>query len=229
MHSPVQRTLEAITHDIADVRKAIGQARKNAKLKAQRAQSAGRRTSLYQTVLAVHCLSEGTVELAAHFWIGRRMQCGCRNEDVSWGRAVSVVSEWIENASVEDFHEARTPQTPGGVRARSAALQFISGASAARWAARMVRERGHAPSSREVWEESENLLTADELQGHSTVERVPTSSKVRSWARRWRRRWLFKRGKVKLREHFPVEELRAKAGRETLPCSAFCSCGRSRF
>ena len=230
MSSSAGRTLATISEEIAQVRNALRRARKNEKVKARRSVSGGRQTTLYRAVLSVHALSEGTTELAAHYWIGIRTQCGCRNEDVSWERAVSVVSEWIASASVEDFHEAREPVTPAGVQAHRAAVEFLGGAGAALWASRMVRERGHAPSSHEVWREHENVVNAGDPASDDNICCARASNRLRSWARRWRRRWLFKKGKVKLRQRFAVDELRTKAGQQKRTFTMLlCSQPRDRF
>lgn len=205
------QSLDDIQRELAAVRQALVRARRNKKAQAKRRVEAGRRTGLYMGVLAVHALSEGTLEVAAHFWVAHRKQSGCRDEDVTKEQALAVTSKWIENASVDDFNEARNPVSAAGAKARLDALNFLSGAGAALWALRMVREQGHAPSSREIWQERTQLFRADQSEPGPPAMRAPTSNTLRSWARRWRRQWLFKKGKVKLRERFPVDELRTKA------------------
>jgi hypothetical protein len=209
-----------IQRELAEVRQALVRARRNQKAQAKRRVEAGRRTGLYMGVLAVHALSEGTLEVAAHFWVAHRKQSGCRDEDVTTEQAIAVTSKWIENASVDDFNEARNPVSAAGAKARLDALNFLSGAGAALWALRMVREQGHAPSSREIWQERMQLFRADHSEQGPPATRAPTSNTLRSWARRWRKQWLFKKGKVKLRERFPVDELRTKA--RTFSCNRSC-------
>ena len=197
--------------ELAEVRLALVLERKNKRAQSKRSAEAGRSATLYMAVLAVHALSEGTLELATHFWLGQRRQCGCRSEELTPEKARSVTTQWIDTASVEDFHEARSPVTAAGAKAQRAAVQFLSGAGAALWACRMVQEKGHAPSSREIWHERTQLLHASDSEPGRSAAQAASGDTVRSWARRWRKQWLFKKGKVKLRQRFPVEELRAKA------------------
>ena len=203
--------MQDIQRELSDVRLALVRERKKQRGRSKRSAEAGRGTALYMAVLAVHALSKGTLELAAHFWLGQRRQRGCRMEELTTEKAIAVTTHWIETASVEEFHEARSPVTAAGTAAQRAAMHFLSGAGAALWACRMVQEKGHAPSSREIWHERTQLLCANDAEPGRSAAEAPSGDTVRSWARRWRKQWLFKKGKVKLRQRFPVEELRAKA------------------
>ena len=63
--------MQDIQHELSDVRQALVRERKKQRGRSKRSAEAGRGTALYMAVLAVHALSEGTLELAAHFWLGQ--------------------------------------------------------------------------------------------------------------------------------------------------------------
>jgi hypothetical protein len=225
MQSAAEDETKRLREQIKDVAAALRRQR-DARAKAQkRILAAGTQTHLRAATLAVYCLSQATLEAAAHFWSLERQRRPCQGEDCSLSRGLSIVTAWVEHASQDDFREARNPTTREKSRAHERALAYLANAGAAAWSADICRKSGHAPSTAEVWDMKTCMLT----QSTPTplhVPAAPATKQVRQWGWSWRRRWFFKSGRLKVREHFSVEDARKKARRSTflLHGMLFCIC-----
>ena len=210
----VQKHMRAVSTAIKKNKKARASA-------TRRLQAAGRDSKLRLAALAVYTLSECTLELAAHFWSSQRQRKHCKAEDCSLQRGMDIVKCEVEAASVDDFSQAREPTSTEWERAVGRARQYLQGAHAAFWSARVAASHGHAPSTEEVWSAGQEVLVTP-VQDAAQYLR-DDAKRVRQWGWAWRRKWNFQCGRLKVREKFLVDDARQKA-----PHRNHCACAALR-
>ena len=185
---------------------------KNQKRAGKRAREQGESTLLRFIVLAVYVASEQSIELAAQCWCMERQRRHCPGECTSLARGQEIVANWVSDASVEDFAEARAPTSETGIKAQQHARRFLDDICSAVWCREHNQVKGHAPTTTQVWSATRRA-SAQPLAGATGA--VPPLRKegkaLACWGTRWRRRWFFKYGKIRPREHQDVADLRAKA------------------
>lgn len=211
---------------LRDIRKE----KRNLKRRQTRLAAGGSSTGLVGATLAVYQMSGCIIDLAAQYWCQERQRRACKHEDCSLQRGRRIVQEWIDAQPLQALLETAFPTTTGGKSARAKAASFLGRAGAAVWATRMIEQHGHAPSTRELWEESARITAEPGDDGAPERQAAGARPSVKSWGWRWRRAWGFRRGKLRVRERYDTEDLREKAGRENV-CSGrgFCKKRRTHF
>ena len=194
-----------------ECRRNIKNARRNELRKQGRRVAAGRGTTICDTTVAIYIMSGSVLDLAAQYWCQERLRAPCDKEDCSLQRGREIVADWIDNLSLEALAEAGAPTTVSGRAAQDRAGAFLARAGAAVWATRMIREQGHAPSTQELWEESTRLATHERRVGTAEPAGGSSATGSRQWGWRWRKTWGFRKGRLRVREHYDTDELRHKA------------------
>ena len=209
-----QGRLQQLRELARECSKDIKNERRNQARKQKRRCAGGHGASVCAATLAVYIISGATIELAAQYWCQERRRSACEAEDCSLERGRKLVEDWIDNVSLEALSEVTTPTTETGRVAQQQAAAFLARAGAAVWATRMIKERGHAPSTQELWDESARIAAAPGASGAGSPAAVGAGTSVRQWGWRWRRVWGFRKGKLRVREHYDAEDLRQKAAQQ---------------
>ena len=106
-------------------------------------------------VLAVYLLSGSSLELAVNCWMRRRRQSHCAEEDMSTARGEHLVRLWVDEVDDEFWEALRSRNTAECRKAREEANKFLSNAHAAVWALQNNVNKGHAPTTQQLWDEKE--------------------------------------------------------------------------
>jgi hypothetical protein len=113
-----------------------------------------------------------------------------------------------------------SPRRPAERRTRAHACSDVKGAYTAMWALTHNKQRGHAPSTRQLWEARRRQFAAlDAEEGVAGGVAMPPRSQ-KQWGSRWRHKWFFKVGRLRARERLDAEGLRAELGAQRWPESA---------
>ena len=160
-------------------------------------------------VLAVYLLSGSSLELAVNCWMRRRRQSHCAEEDMSTARGEHLVRLWVDEVDDEFWEALRSRNTAECRKAREEANKFLSNAHAAVWALQNNVNKGHAPTTQQLWDEKERA--AEVLHQGDGERSAPsaTQNAMKMWGK-WRVLWNFKYGKLRGRDRHDVEELRSK-------------------
>jgi len=205
------RRLQALQLELRECRRALKNECRNAARRAKRLREQGACKFMRWVVMLVYWWSNKNLELAAECWARRRQHHICVNEDVSLSVGLRVVQEWVDEVDDTFWNELLNRTTDECQRARAEARKFLADAHAAVWTLAGNRNKGHAPTTRQV--HAERAAIESSLQRHPTersaVERSTTA--IRKWGSRWRKSWTFKFGKLKAREHMDVDTVRLKA------------------
>jgi hypothetical protein len=199
-----------------ECRRNIRNARRNELRKQGRIAAAGRGTTICDTTVAIYIMSGSVLDLAAQYWCQERRRAPCDKEDCSLQRGREIVAACIDNLSLQALAEAGSPTTVSFRAAQDRAGAFLARAGAAVWATKMIREQGHAPSTQELWEESTRLATHERLVGGAGPAGGSSATGLRQWGWRWRKASGFRKGMLRVREHYDTDELRHKAATENL-------------
>ena len=212
IHTGERERLQQLKRLTSRCLESIRQKEQNHARRQRRLRAAGSGTAASATTLAVYQMSGCIIDLAAQYWCRERQERGCTNEDCSLQRGRVIVQEWIDALPLQALLDATENETPAQKKAHAAAVQFLASAGAAVWATRMIKEQGHAPSTEELWHQSARINADRAGTGAADVKAASSSRLVRQWGWRWRRVWGFRKGKLRVREHYDTEELREKAG-----------------
>ena len=212
IHTGERERLQQLKRLTSRCLESIRQKKQNHARRQRRLRAAGSGTAASATTLAVYQMSGCIIDLAAQYWCRERQERGCTNEDCSLQRGRVIVQEWIDALPLQALLDATENETPAQKKAHAAAVQFLASAGAAVWATRMIKEQGHAPSTEELWHQSARINADRAGIGAADVKAASSSRLVRQWGWRWRRVWGFRKGKLRVREHYDTEELREKAG-----------------
>ena len=172
-------------------------------------------------VLAVYLRSQQSMKLAAQCWCSERRHRGCVSEDTSLERALTVVKSWVDVTTPAIWQELQHPERAASQKAVARAQTFLADAFTAVWAFTNNVNKGHAPTTQQLFIHSSSTGTVAQLSDAAERSAAVSASTPRMWAWRWRRRWFFKYGKIRTREQYDVEELRRKVRSRVSPKSAF--------
>jgi len=189
--------------------KQIQSAAKAQRRREQRLALQGGNTNLRLLVLLVFVASNSSVELATHCWCSRRRQQHCVGEEVTAERGRALVQEWIDTTTEAEWDALRTSTLSLAIRLREEARQFVLDAQTAVWASRCNKQKGHAPTSRQLRAARDQLEHQGTELAAAAVPAAPQKAASR-WAHRWRSRWVFKYGKIQARERMEPLDMRAK-------------------
>jgi hypothetical protein len=206
-------SLADVSEQLHVIRKKLRRAKKDAQARQQRAEQAGRATTVWWTVLAAFYTSDGSFELAAQCWCQQRQAHHCCAEQVSQTKALQVVRKWVDAVTPADLNEISNPSTPKIERAVSRGIKFVKQAGMAIWVLDHNRKRGHAPTTAQLLEEwgtpaFERTAIAD-TDSHARC----ALARHRKQASRWRAQWFARFGRIRVREHLPVDNMRQKVRR----------------
>ena len=119
------------------------------------------------------------------------------------------------------WQELQHPERAASQNAVARAQTFLADAFTAVWAFTNNVNKGHAPTTQQLFIHSSSTGTVAQLRDAAERSAAVSASTPRMWAWRWRRRWFFKYGKIRTREQYDVEELRRKVRSRVSPKSAF--------
>jgi hypothetical protein len=102
-------------------------------------------------------------------------------------------------------------QDPKDIEAMRAALPYVEQWQLVQWTTQVNLRLGVAPSTESVLQRYEERRQQLPEAVRPPGVGVPAQTSARVWAGTWRRRWGGTHGRIRVREHISVEELRSKA------------------
>ena len=166
--------------------------------------------STRRIALIAYVLADYHVEPAVRFLVasGRERHWPGKLEE----ELATMVEDHFLEVGETELAAITDMEGPADGKAMKAALSYVEQWRLAEWATRLNTDKGVAPST-------EALLQQLEVQRLALPELVRPDARgsvveprARVWASSFRRRWGGRYGRIRVREHVPLEEMMAKAG-----------------
>lgn len=166
--------------------------------------------SMRRTALIAYALADYRVEPAVRFLIasGRQRHWPDKTEE----ELATLVEGHFLDVDETELAAITDMEDPADGQAMKAALPYVEQWRLAEWATRLNTDKGVAPSTEALLHqlEAQRLALPGPVRPEARGTVVDPSARV--WASSFRRRWGARYGRIRIREHVPLEEMMLKAG-----------------